>query len=105
MNRARSTRIDAAPNRLLSRSLSAVIIGAMLAAAGGCGDMLQRRVELPETSGADPELEDRFGLTDDAQDPTQRDKELGYGRWRAAPETEGTKDQFSPSRRKDNTPN
>lgn len=65
----------------------------------GCGELLQRRVEVPEPTGADPELEERFGLTGDAQDPTERDTQLGYGRWKHPPESEGTKDPKSPDRR------
>ena len=65
----------------------------------GCRDLQKRRVEVKQSSGADPELQDRFGLTADAQDPSERDKELGYGRWKTKPETEGTASPNSPSRR------
>lgn len=65
----------------------------------GCRDLQKRRVEVNQSSGADPELQERFGLTADAQDPSERDKELGYGRWRTKPETEGTASPNSPSRR------
>ena len=64
------------------------------------GELLQRRVDVEKASGADPELQSKFGLTADAQDPSERDKELGYGRWKAKPETEGTDSPTSPDRRK-----
>jgi len=64
----------------------------------GC-ELQQRRVDVPNASGADESLEERFGLTDDAQDPSERDAEMGYGRWKAKPEPEGTAPPTSPSRR------
>jgi len=67
---------------------------------GGCRDLQKRRVELKQASGADGSLDDRFGLTADAQDPSERDKELGYGRWKAKPETAGTSSPTDPDRRK-----
>ena len=67
---------------------------------GGCRDLQKRRVELKQASGADSSLDDRFGLTDDAQDPSERDKELGYGRWKAKPDPVGTDSPTNPSRRK-----
>lgn len=73
---------------------------ALLSPAAGCRDLQKRRVELNTASGANPELEDRFGLTADAQDPSERDKELGYGRWKQKPETDGTASPTDPSRRK-----
>jgi len=94
--------VQLAARRGVARSALLVVIGGFVASSWGCGDdLLRRRVEVPEPSGADPELRERFGITDDAQDPTERDTELGYGRWKEAPETEGTKDPFSPSRRND----
>ena len=63
------------------------------------GELQQRRVEVPKASGADESIDDRFGLTDDAQDPTQRDTEMGYGKWKAKPEPKGTAAATSPSRR------
>jgi len=65
----------------------------------GC-ELQQRRMEVPTASGADDDLKDRFGLTADAQDPSERDEELGYGRWKAKPETEGTASPASPTRRR-----
>lgn len=62
-------------------------------------ELQQRRVDVKQASGADEGLEDRFGLTADAQDPTERDKELGYGKWKAKPEPEGTASPTNPSRR------
>ena len=67
----------------------------------GC-EVQQRRVDVPQATGADESLESRFGLSADAQDPSERDKELGYGKWKAKPETTGTKDPTSPSRRGSN---
>ncbi len=74
-----------------------VVTASFIALLSGCG--LQRRVDVPNASGADESLEARFGLTDDAQDPSQRDAELGYGRWKAKPEPKGTASPTSPSRR------
>ncbi|MCA9302747.1 MAG: hypothetical protein KC996_01345 [Phycisphaerales bacterium] len=65
----------------------------------GCGAALQRRVDVHQPSGADSSIDERFGLTADAQDPTQRDNELGYGRWKAKPEPTGTVDPRSSTRR------
>lgn len=71
----------------------------LISAITGCRDLQKRRIELNQSSGADPELEDRFGLTSDAQDPSERDKELGYGRWKQKPEPEGTASPTDPDRR------
>lgn len=75
-----------------------------LASLTGCGiqeigEFQQRRVDVPVASGADDSIDDRFGLTADAQDPSERDAEMGYGRWKAKPEPEGTADPTSPNRR------
>ncbi|MEX0876502.1 MAG: hypothetical protein WD114_03490 [Phycisphaerales bacterium] len=95
MNHPESTSI-----RARFRVCTLVGVGILLAAsATGC-ELQQRRVDVPTASGADETLEDRFGLTDDAQDPTERDKELGYGKWKAKPEPEGTADPTHPSRRR-----
>lgn len=72
--------------------------GLMLTATIGCG-LQQRRVDVDQASGADEGLDPRFGLTADAQDPTERDKEMGYGKWKAKPESEGTRAPTSPTRR------
>ncbi len=64
----------------------------------GC-EMQQRRMDVPVASGSDDSINPRFGLTADAQDPTERDKELGYGKWKAKPEPEGTRSPTSPTRR------
>jgi hypothetical protein len=80
----------------------ALICGIFVCSVGlmsGCQDLQKRRVDIKQSSGADPELQDRFGLTADAQDPSERDKELGYGRWKTKPETEGTASPNSPARR------
>jgi hypothetical protein len=80
--------------RMLSMSLATGLILLM----GGC-ELQQRRVDVKQASGADGSIDDRFGLTADAQDPTERDKELGYGKWKAKPEPEGTAAPTDPSRR------
>lgn len=64
----------------------------------GC-ELQQRRVDVPVASGADESINPEFGLTADAQDPTERDKEMGYGKWKAKPEPTGTYDPTSPDRR------
>lgn len=76
-----------------------LIAAGFLSSATGCRDLQRRRVEINKASGADSDLENRFGLTADAQDPSERDKELGYGRWKQKPETEGTNSPTDPSRR------
>ena len=76
---------------------SGLVLGLCLMIAG-C-ELQQRRVELDTASGVDDSLDDRFGLTDDAQDPSERDSELGYGRWKAKPEPVGTDSPTSPDRR------
>ncbi len=77
-----------------------VVVSVSLISMGGCRDLQKRRVELKQASGADQNLQDRFGLTADAQDPSERDKELGYGRWKQKPEAEGTSAPTDPARRK-----
>ncbi|MBO6513564.1 MAG: hypothetical protein JJ974_06345 [Phycisphaerales bacterium] len=77
-----------------------LVCAGYLSTATGCRDLQRRRVEVNKASGADADLEDRFGLTADAQDPSERDKEMGYGRWKQKPETEGTASPTDPSRRK-----
>lgn len=90
-------------NRAAAIGLSGI---AVLVSLGGCAaqqgiESLQtRRVELPQASGADDSLDDRFGLTADAQDPHKRDEELGYGRWKAKPEASGTLAPTAPGRRR-----
>ena len=89
-----------------SRSIASrtLLLAALVAipALAGCenADIRQRRVDVPQGSGADPDLQARFGLTNDAQDPTQKQKELGAGWWKSPDETEGTKSPTSPSRRR-----
>lgn len=82
--------------RAILRSIAPVALTLTLV---GCSQALQRRVEVTQPSGADPALDDRFGLSADAQDPTERDNELGYGRWKAKPEPVGTGNPKSPTRR------
>lgn len=66
----------------------------------GCG---QKRDPVPE--GVDPDTAARLGLTEDARDPTQRDKEAGYYKWKEKPEPIGTDAPTSPSRRRIGGPN
>ena len=85
----------------IRRSLGTLAIGLLvLGVFSGCRDLQKRRVELKQASGADSTLDPRFGLTPDAQDPSQRDKELGYGKWKLKPELDGTDSPTSPDRRK-----
>ena len=84
-------------NTRAARSILAPII--LTLALAGCESALQRRVDVTQPSGADRSLDDRFGLSADAQDPTERDNELGYGRWKAKPEPTGTDDPKSAARR------
>ncbi len=79
-------------------SMPVIAVMTVMAVMSGC-QLQQRRVDVPTASGADETLEARFGLTADAQDPTERDKELGYGMWKAKPEPEGTAAPESPQRR------
>ena len=85
---------------MVAWSAGLVVLSATLVTMGGCRDLQKRRVELKQASGADQDLQDRFGLTADAQDPSERDKELGYGRWKQKPEPEGTSSPTDPARRK-----
>jgi hypothetical protein len=84
-------------NRSVARFSVLVGLGAIFFVTG-C-ELQQRRVDVKQASGADSEIDPRFGLTADAQDPSERDKELGYGKWKAKPETAGTEDPTSPTRR------
>jgi len=83
-------------NRTAAMIVSYLVV---VASFTGCGELLQRRVDVPNASGADESVDARFGLTDDAQDPSARDEEMGYGRWKAKPETTGTANPISPIRR------
>lgn len=65
-----------------------------------CG---QRRE--PAANNMDPEAAARLGLTEDAKDPTRRDTEAGYNRWKPKPEPVGTLHPLSPERRKIGGPN
>jgi len=85
-----------------TRQIMMISIGAALLAFNAGCQLQQRRVDVKQPSGADQSLENRFGLTADAQDPTERDKELGYGMWKAKPEPEGTAAPSDPSRRGSN---
>ena len=82
--------------------LSGLLLAGVLVfgSMGGCRDLQKRRVEIKTASGADSGLDERFGLTGDAQDPSERDKELGYGRWKAKPDPTGTESPTDPDRRK-----
>ena len=88
-------------HRTKHRFMQTLLLGTFVltgAALSAC-EVQQRRVDVPEPSGADESIDSRFGLTADAQDPQERDKELGYGRWKAKPEPEGTRAPTSPTRR------
>ena len=85
---------------ILKKPVSGLIImGVLVFTLGGCSDAFQRRADVPQPSGANESIDDRFALTADAQDPSERDKDLGYGRWKSKPETDGTADPRSPTRR------
>jgi hypothetical protein len=85
--------------RIKNRAPYSVLILSLCAAMTACGPTLQRRVDVNQPSGADNSIDSRFGLTADAQDPSEKDKELGYGRWKAKPETDGTANSQSSTRR------
>ncbi len=85
----------------LNRTCLCAIFSVSVLAISGC-DMQQRRVDIKQASGVDDSIDERFGLTPDAQDPSKRDAELGYGRWKQKPETEGTAAPTDPSRRGSN---
>jgi len=70
-----------------------------LIAPCGCG---QKREPTPERM--DRATAARLGLTEDALDPTQRDKDAGYYRWKEKPEPVGTDDPTSPKRRRVGAP-
>jgi len=84
----------------LSGFSAAASVGLLLVMVplSGC-ELQQRRMDVPEASGADESIDQRFGLTADAQDPTERDKEMGYGKWKAKPDPVGTRAPTSPTRR------
>ncbi|MFK7760326.1 MAG: hypothetical protein AB8C13_10325 [Phycisphaerales bacterium] len=86
--------------QVLSGMLLIVVSGSVLGTISGCENIRKRRVDVVQPTGADGGLDARFGLTSDAQDPSERDKELGYGRWKAKPEADGTDAPSSPDRRK-----
>lgn len=67
----------------------------VLAALSACG---QRRAE--PAPAIDEETAARLGITPDAVDPTERDKDKGYLLWKEKPEPTGTEDPTSPGRRK-----
>ena len=81
--------------KTILRNASYLLVIAMFT---GC-QMQQRRVDLREASGADNSIDSRFELTGDAQDPSEKDAQLGYGRWKAKPETAGTAAPTDPDRR------
>ena len=88
------------PSRYTSRNRVLLpIIGAVLLMTAGCSEMLERRVDVAQPSGEDGSIDDRFDLNADAQDPSKRDRELGYGRWKGKPETKGTAEKTSRTRR------
>jgi len=96
MNRQRKARFA----QVLSGLIFIVFSTSLLGTLSGCENIRKRRVDVVQPTGADAGLDARFGLTSDAQDPSERDKELGYGRWKAKPEADGTDAPSSPDRRK-----
>ena len=83
----------------VQRATRAALLVSLALTLTACGPSLQRRAEVDQPSGVDSSINEEFGLSADAQDPSQRDKELGYGRWKAKPEVDGTADPRSSSRR------
>jgi hypothetical protein len=73
----------------------ALVFLSVTAALVGCG---QRRAE--PAPAIDEATAARLGITPDAVDPTERDKDKGYLLWKEKPETTGTEDPTSPGRRK-----
>ncbi len=67
-----------------------------LLALPGCA----REKSDPTPSTVDEGTARRLQLTEDAKDPSLRDREAGYNRWRPKPEPDGTASPMSPSRRK-----
>ena len=84
-----------ARHRPLSVAVLIMGLGVGLATLPACR---QKRDPAPERM--DPAQAARLGLTPDARDPTERDNEAGYGRWRTKPEPTGTADPLAPSRRR-----
>ncbi len=75
----------------------------LLAGIGGAGLLLSgcaRQKSDPVPSTVDADTAARLQLTEDAKDPSLRDREAGYNRWRPKPEPEGTAQPLSPSRRR-----
>ena len=87
------------PQRSVCSVLAAAIGCTALTSGCATSNLYKRKEEVKTASGPEEDLADRFGLTADAQDPSQRDDELGYGRWKQKPETEGTASPTSPKRR------
>lgn len=75
-----------------------VALAVVAIALSGCG---QKR----DPAKLSPEQAQRLGLTQDALDPTQRDLDSGYYRWKPKPEAEGTDAPQSPDRRPIGGPN
>ncbi len=82
------------PARTLTRIGYAALAAAALLATG-CA-----RQTRPVPEGVDDSTAARLRLTEDAKDPTVRDDEAGYNRWRPKPEPEGTAAPLSPARRR-----
>lgn len=75
-----------------------VLLATMTALLAAAGCSKQKSDPAPAT--VDPETAAKLQLTEDAKDPTQRDNEAGYNRWRPKPEPEGTASPLSPTRRR-----
>lgn len=82
--------------RSTARPVGAVVLiaGVSLLAAA-CG---QKRQGTPPP--IEPDLAASLGLSEDALDPTERDRMDGYNRWKSKPEPEGTASPLSPTRRR-----
>lgn len=76
------------------RTTAAIASISALLALTACGQKREQK-----SAELDPGQAARFGLTPDAADPTQRNLDAGYYRWKEAPEAEGTYAPNSPERR------
>jgi hypothetical protein len=79
-----------------SGCLMSLACGLVMLALSGCA----KEKSDPTPATVDAETAAKLQLTEDAKDPTLRDNEAGYNRWRPKPEPEGTASPMSPSRRK-----
>lgn len=73
-----------------------VFLAIALLATAGCS----KPKSDPTPPTVDTETAAKLQLSEDAKDPTLRDNEAGYNRWRPKPEPDGTASPLSPTRRK-----